>query len=144
VVSYPLLVVYAYLNGYSNRRSMVVMDSGKKQVKHLGYYCIGPTITPKEIERMKNAVRKDTQLHTTEKYFAVLAGSTRLKILYLLQNEKELCVCDIADILETTVSAVSHQLKILRMSGFIKSRKDAQTVFYSLSKESMKELKNHF
>ncbi len=126
---------------------MVLMAIGKKQVrqvKHLGYHCIGPTITPRKIERLKGTVKKAAALRAAEKYFAVLAGSTRLKILYLLQNEKELCVCDIADILETTVSAVSHQLKILRVSGFVKSRKNTQTIFYSLSKESAKELLNHF
>ncbi len=126
---------------------MAVMNASKKQVrqvKRFGYHCIGPTITPRKIERLKNMTRKDTKLRASEKYFAVLSGSTRLKILYLLQNEKELCVCDIADILETTVSAVSHQLKILRVSGFIKSRKDAQTIFYALSKEGAAELKNHF
>ena len=116
----------------------------KKQIKHLGYCCIGPTITPNKIEKLKNKVNKDEKLNATGKYFAILSGKTRLKILYLLQNEKELCVCDIADILEITVSAVSHQLKILRVSGLVKFRKDAQTIFYYLSKESEKELKNHF
>ncbi len=116
----------------------------KKQVKHLGYFCIGPTITPKKIEKLKNKINKEKKLETTRKYFAVLSGKTRLKILYLLQNEKELCVCDIADILETTVSAVSHQLKILRASGLVEFSKDAQTVFYFLSKEGREELKNHF
>jgi len=116
----------------------------KRQVRHMGYCCIGPTITPQKIERLKNKIAEDKKLNATGRYFAILAGQTRLKILYLLQNEKELCVCDIADILETTVSAVSHQLKILRASGLVEFRKDAQTIFYFLSKKGGRELKNHF
>jgi len=116
----------------------------KKQIKHLGLYCIGPTITPEKIKKLKKRINTEDKLKITRKYFAVLSGKTRLKILYLLQNEKELCVCDIADILGTTVSAVSHQLKILRISGFVEFRKDAQTIFYFLSREGRRELKNHF
>jgi len=116
----------------------------KKQVKHLGCRCIGPTIIPEKIKKLKKRLNTEDKLRTAGKYFAILAGETRLKILYLLQNEKELCVCDLADILETTISAVSHQLKILRTSGLVKFRKDAQTIFYSISKESKKELNNHF
>jgi len=126
---------------------LIVVDANKKQikrVKHFEYYCIGPTITPRKIKRLGAQIQKDKKLSVAVKYFTILSGNTRLKILYLLRNEKELCVCDIADILETTVSAISHQLKILRVSGFVKSRKDAQTIFYSLSNESRKELKNHF
>ena len=116
----------------------------EKQVKHLGYYCVGPTITPQKIEKLKVKISKNEKINKTEKHFAVLAGKTRLKILYLLQNEKELCVCDIADILKTTVSAVSHQLKILRVSGLVKFRRSAQTIFYYISKDTKKELLNYF
>ncbi len=120
------------------------MDINKRKIKHLGYCCIGPTITPQKIEKLKNKISKDKKLILTGRYFTILSGDTRLRILFLLQNEKELCVCDIADILETTVSAISHQLKILRISGFVEFHKDAQTIFYFLSKRSKKELKNHF
>jgi DNA-binding transcriptional ArsR family regulator len=116
----------------------------KKEVRHLGYRCIGPTITTARIERLKHDLKSKRELTETKNYFAVLAGKTRLAILYLLQKEKELCVCDMADILDTTVSAVSHQLKILRTSKFVETRKDAQTVFYSLTSEGRKELQNHF
>ncbi len=115
-----------------------------KKIKHLGYRCVGPTITHAKIGKLEDRISRSENLKTTGKYFAVLAGKTRLEILYLLQNEKELCVCDITDILGATVSAISHQLKILRVSGFVETRRDAQTIFYFLSKESKKELKNHF
>ena len=60
-------------------------------------------------------------------------GARRLDILYLLTRETELCVCDLADILSTTVSAVSHQLRILREHGLVDPRRHGQTIFYSLT-----------
>lgn len=119
------------------------MPVNKRQVKHLGYRCIGPTITPAKIEKLKHDLAEDKELLAMNQYFSVLSGKTRLNILYLLMKEKELCVCDMADILGTTVSAVSHQLKVLRHNKFVETRKNAQTVFYSLTNKSRKELQNH-
>ena len=99
----------------------------------MGYRCIGPTITPAKIERLKARLRWDQRFAALKRKLAVLAGTTRLEILYLLRREPELCVCDMADILGTTVSAVSHQLRVLRASDLVRTRRDAQTIFYSLS-----------
>ncbi|GMR19312.1 MAG: hypothetical protein BMS9Abin34_446 [Patescibacteria group bacterium] len=112
-----------------------------RTVKHLGYKCLGPTITVAKIKRFQKDLR-DRKFSDWQKVFKILSGETRLKIVWLLIREKELCVCDMADILGTTVSAVSHQLKILRGAGFVETRKDAQTIFYTLSKEGLKELKS--
>ena len=115
----------------------------KKQTKHLGYRCIGPTITPVRIKNLQKKLKSDKKLQNVKEYFSILSGKTRLDILYLLREEKELCVCDIADILDTTVSAASHQLKVLRLAGLVKARRKAQVIFYSLSSDGKKELKNH-
>lgn len=112
----------------------------KRTVRHLGYRCIGPTITPVKIERLRARLRHDRSLGALKRRFAVLAGATRLEILYLLQRERELCVCDMADILDTTVSATSHQLRILRVGGLVRTRRDAQTIFYSLTPSGAKAL----
>lgn len=120
------------------------MAMNERKVKHLGYRCIGPTITFKKIERLKHDLAMNKGLLATNKYFSVLSGKTRLDILYLLMKEKELCVCDMADILAATVSAVSHQLKVLRHNNFVGTRRDARTVFYSLANECRRELQNHF
>ena len=62
-----------------------------------------------------------------------VAGSgTRLKILFLLAQDSELCVCDLADVTGTTVSAISHQLSKLRAHGLIGKRRAGQTIFYRL------------
>lgn len=64
--------------------------------------------------------------------FKVFGDATRIKILTLL-FDKELCVQDIADGLEMTQSAVSHQLKVLKMSKLIKGRRDGKQMYYSLA-----------
>ena len=66
--------------------------------------------------------------------FKMFADSTRIKILYLL-FEEEMCVCDIAALLNMTVSAISHQLRILKGAKLVKFRKDGKSVFYSLADE---------
>lgn len=64
-------------------------------------------------------------------FFKVFGDSTRIKMLYILM-ESELCVGDIAEKLDMTQSAVSHQLRVLRQSDLVKYRKDGKTVYYSL------------
>lgn len=65
-------------------------------------------------------------------FFKVFGEPSRLKILYLL-FDRELCVCDIAEAMGATVSAVSHQLKILKNARLVKFRKEGKNCFYSLA-----------
>ena len=63
-----------------------------------------------------------------------LAGNeVRLKILFMLQQEKQMCPCDLSDILEMTVPAISQHLRKMKDKGLVKSRKVGQTIFYSLN-----------
>jgi DNA-binding transcriptional ArsR family regulator len=64
--------------------------------------------------------------------YKMFADPTRVRILYAL-SRRELCVCDIANLLGMTKSAVSHQLRGLRMSNLVKYRREGQVVFYSLA-----------
>ena len=64
--------------------------------------------------------------------FKLFGDPTRLMILHALE-QKELCVCDLAALLGLTKSAVSHQLKALRLSNLVKFRRDGQNVYYSLA-----------
>ena len=64
--------------------------------------------------------------------FRLFADSTRIKILYVL-FESEMCVCDIAQLLGMTQSAISHQLRSLKQAKLVKNRRDGKTVFYSLA-----------
>jgi ArsR family transcriptional regulator, lead/cadmium/zinc/bismuth-responsive transcriptional repressor len=66
--------------------------------------------------------------------FKIFSDPTRVKILYLL-SKRELCVCDLALLLEMTHSAVSHQLRIMRNSNLVKFKKEGKNVYYSLRDE---------
>jgi len=68
------------------------------------------------------------------KLLSIAGNEVRLKILYLLNMENELCPCDIADILEMSVPAISQHIRKIKDAGFITSRRDGQTLYYSLVK----------
>lgn len=91
-------------------------------------------ITEKEIE-----MPDDEVLYDLAELFKVFGDSTRIKILYALL-ETELCVYDIARLLNLSQSSVSHQLRILKTSKLVKFRRDGKSVFYSLDDEHVREI----
>ena len=93
--------------------------------------CIPPG--RKDIERLAQDFKFTPALDEAAELLSLAGNATRLKILYLLAELKELCVCDLAEILGVSVSAVSQQLAKLKAYGLVKSRRDAQTIFYGLS-----------
>ena len=99
-------------------------------------------------EQIKNCKDK---LKTAQRSFAglsnilALAGNeARLKIVYLLEEEKELCPCDLADILGMSIPAVSQHLRKLKDGNIVETRKEGQTIYYSLTQENLKILKPFF
>ena len=87
----------------------------------------------------KKSMPHDELIFDLAEFFKVFADSTRMKILWAL-HENELCVCDIAVVLDMTKSAVSHQLKYLRQANLVKNRKEGKIVYYSLSDDHVKEI----
>ena len=84
------------------------------------------------VDYMVNNLPKEDFMDILTNFFKIFADKSRLKILWLL-DKKELCVCDIACILNMTKSAVSHQLKLLRDSNLVRSRRSGKEIYYSLS-----------
>ena len=82
---------------------------------------------------------KDELIYDLAEFFKVFADSTRMKIIYALM-EKELCVCDIAKIVGTTQSAISHQLRVLKQSKLVKFRKEGKELYYSLDDDHIIEI----
>ncbi len=74
----------------------------------------------------------EEKLYDLAELFKVFGDSTRIRILYVL-FESEVCVCDLAAVLNMTQSAISHQLKILKQSKLVKSRREGKSIFYSLA-----------
>ena len=98
-----------------------------------------------DCEMIHEAVVDDTRkrMQTEQEYldlaalFKMFGDGTRVKILHALELN-EMCVCDIAALLGMTKSAVSHQLKALRLGRLVKSRRDGQVVYYSLADDHVK------
>ena len=89
---------------------------------------------------LKNAQLDYDTLYDLSEFFKVFGDSTRISIIAVLFTQGELCVCDIAEALHATQSAVSHQLRILRTAGLVKPRRDGKTVFYSLDDAHVEEI----
>ncbi|HIS83535.1 TPA: helix-turn-helix transcriptional regulator [Candidatus Scatenecus faecavium] len=94
-------------------------------------------INPDLVEKVKPNMPKINLLFELSDFFKVMSDSTRLRLLWALEEE-ELCVGDLAVILEMTKSAVSHQLKVLRTAKLVKSRKIGKNVYYSLDDHHVK------
>jgi ArsR family transcriptional regulator, lead/cadmium/zinc/bismuth-responsive transcriptional repressor len=74
------------------------------------------------------------------KIFKALSDDTRIKIAYALSIERELCVCDVANIVGSTTATASHHLRLLRNLGLAKYRKEGKLVYYSLDDEHVRQL----
>lgn len=94
------------------------------------YMTIDSDVAQNIIEKMP----EESELYDLADLFKVFGDSTRIKILYALY-ENEMCVYDIANILNMTQSAISHQLRILKQNRLVKYRKEGKTVLYSLADE---------
>ncbi|MDR0840705.1 MAG: metalloregulator ArsR/SmtB family transcription factor [Christensenellaceae bacterium] len=95
---------------------------------HCDYMCAHTDI----IERVQAAMPNEEALYTLAELYKVFGDSTRIRILYVLL-EAEMCVCDIAQLLGLSQSAISHQLRVLKSAQLVKYRRDGKTVFYSLA-----------
>ena len=91
------------------------------------------------IENVKKTMMNEESLLLIADFYKALSDSTRIKIINILQ-ENELCVCDIAVLLNMTKSAVSHQLKYLREMNIVRNKKTGKEVFYTLADEHVKQI----
>ena len=83
----------------------------------------------------------DEHFFDLAEFFSIMGDSTRIKILYLL-FEGEMCVCDISEKLNMSMSAISHQLRVLKNARLVKYRKQGKSVFYSLHDDHVKTIIN--
>ena len=83
------------------------------------------------VEKVQKNMIEEEKLYDLAELYKAFGDTTRIRILYVL-SEAEMCVCDISKILNMTVSAVSHQLKVLKNARLVKSKKSGKSVFYSL------------
>ena len=101
--------------------------------------CAVTQVHPDAVERVRELLPRDETLYDLAELFKIFGDSTRVKILYALL-ESELCVCDLAKLMEVTQSAVSHQLRVLKGSKLVKFRREGKTVYYSLADEHVSRI----
>lgn len=91
------------------------------------------------IKKVNDVMPDEEILYDLAELYKVFGDSTRIKILYAL-SESEMCVCDIAQLLNMSTSAISHQLRVLKQSRLVKFRRDGKTVFYSLADDHVRTI----
>ena len=91
------------------------------------------------VKQVKKAMPEEELLYDLADLFKVFGDSTRIRILWAL-GAAEMCVCDIAYLLDMTQSAISHQLRVLKQAKLVKNRREGKTVYYSLDDDHVKQI----
>lgn len=92
-----------------------------------------------KIEKVNASMIDEDELYDLAELFKVFGDSTRIKILFAL-FEADLCVCDIAETLNMTQSAISHQLKILKQSKLVKGTREGKSIIYALADDHVRSI----
>ncbi len=109
-----------------------------------GKVCVGPTFTRSEMGMMKHNLTVNASLPHLADLLGVVGNPVRLRIVYLLAAHREMCVCDLAEILQITVSAVSQHLRKLKDKHLVQNRRNGQTIYYALKTNAFNQKLKHF
>ncbi len=91
------------------------------------------------VSEVRNCMLSEETTNRLANFYKIFGDNTRFKILFAL-DKKELCVCDLSSLLNMSISAVSHQLAVLRESNLVKTRRDGKVVYYSLADEHVQQI----
>lgn len=120
-----------------NNYSYIQMKGNRFMEENLE--CEVISVNEEKVKEIKSKLLADETIFDLAELFKVFGDSTRMKIICALLEE-ELCVCDIASITNSTPSAISHQLRVLKQAKLVKYRKEGKTVYYSLDDNHVKEI----
>ena len=104
------------------------MEEKKTEIECCSEECVHEDL----LKIVNDTMPEETELYDLAELFKVFGDSTRIRILFVL-FEAEVCVCDIAEALHMTQSAISHQLRILKQNKLVNSRREGKSIFYSLA-----------
>ena len=90
-------------------------------------------------DRVLKEMPDEESLYDLAELFKVFGDTTRIRILYVL-FEAEMCVCDIAEILNMTQSAISHQLRVLKQARLVRNRREGKQIYYSLADDHVRTI----
>lgn len=117
------------------RREIPYME--KIEVEHCDFVHVHDEV----VEKVQAHMPEAGELQDLADFFKVFGDSTRIRILYVL-FQSEMCVCDLAQTLNMTQSAISHQLRVLKQMKLVSNRREGKTVFYSLADGHIKTIMN--
>ena len=117
---------------YSNERGNKMSNNEIKK-------CDSTIIHEDVVNKVKENMPPEESLYNLAELFKVFGDSTRIRILYAL-SASDMCVCDIAALLDMSQSAISHQLRILKQARLVKYRKDGKVVYYSLDDDHVNQI----
>jgi ArsR family transcriptional regulator len=103
-------------------------DKPESDFDQCDFICVHESV----VNQVLNAMPREQELLDLADFYKVFGDATRIKILYVL-SQSEMCVCDLANLLQMSQSAISHQLRVLKQMRLVKFRRDGKTVFYSLA-----------
>lgn len=104
--------------------------------------CIRVLADPVQIAECRSSVESlEWPINAISRVFDLAGNEVRLKIMYLLLREREMCPCDLSDVINMTVPAISQHLRKLKDGGLVLDRKVGQTIFYSLVEEEIHIIK---
>ncbi len=101
--------------------------------------CDQTIIHQETVSRVQEQMPAEEQLYDLAELFKVFGDSTRIKIIWAL-FEAEMCVCDIACLLNMSQSAISHQLRVLKQARLVKRRREGKIIYYSLDDEHVERI----
>lgn len=107
----------------------------KMEVECCEYLCVHEDM----VRKVQDTIPSSEDLSSLAELFRLFGDPTRLKILISL-SQHELCVCDLAALIEMSQSAVSHQLRLLKQARLVKSRREGKTMFYSLADDHVRTM----
>lgn len=111
------------------------MKQREEQIEQCEYMHVHEDV----IKEVRVRMPEEDKLYDLADFFKVFADSTRIKMLYVLMCS-EMCVCDLAQSLNMTQSAISHQLRTLKQMDLVRNRREGKTVFYSLADGHIKAI----
>ena len=123
-------------------RINIKTESGESAGRRAGKaaeYCEEHEVHENLLRIVREKLPDEEELLDLAELFKIFGDSSRIRILFVLL-EAEVCVCDLAESLSMTQSAVSHQLAILKKSKLVKSRRDGKSIFYSLADDHVKAI----
>ena len=91
------------------------------------------------LDRVETEMPDEESLYDLAELFKVFGDTTRIRILYVL-FESEMCVCDIAEILNMTQSAISHQLRVLKQARLVRNRREGKQIYYFLADDHVRTI----